>query len=184
MHEGTMLSFLHKLVSPAPAPGAQALPGALAAAPAQAPPPERWAAPAADFIGEEGVTPEAMLRQLRQAFFAVETVPGNDYLRVCGEAAVRLRVTIDAERRLLQLSAAFGLAPSAPMDEKLRAANRLNERVVCLRASIADETTLMLDHHVVIAGGAAKAAIVAAVRRMDRMPGQVLADVFGRHLLA
>lgn len=139
-----MHALLQRLFSSPSAPAAPAAPAASAPRPVHS-----WADP--DLIWAEQVTPEKLLSLFRQAYMEVESLPDSSLsLKVTGDC--RLHVSVDAPRKLLCFSAFYELRAEADWQEKLALANRINDRVVLVRVSVTDSTTLTSDHFIRLEG--------------------------------
>lgn len=176
-----MSSFIQKLLFRDAAPqGASSVPtpGASAMGNAAAPWQPRLDWRGGEVLGEDDITVERLLSLFRQAYIPVETSASGTQLALRLESGMRAIVTPDASRQLIVVAAIFGLKSTAPMADKLAAANRLNDQVIFLRAAVVDDTTLCLDHQMACDGGVMAAAVIGAVRRMDRIAPRALRQCF------
>jgi len=104
----------------------------------------------------------------KQAFHPVEALTGNRLL-VTTDGGMRMQVVVDSTRKLLAFSATYAMQAAVPMDRKLAFVNRANERVIFVRFTIINDTTLYVDHHLPFNGGVTPAAVIASFRTMGRV---------------
>lgn len=118
---------------------------------------------APEMLPADQITPETLLTVFRQAYLEVESLPDSSLmLTLAGDGRVRVRV--DAERKLLSFTAVYGLKEEAATLDKLELANRVNDGMVLVRLSVADDTTLVSDHYVRLDGVFTPRQLVEGVR--------------------
>jgi hypothetical protein len=71
----------------------------------------------------------------------------------------------DADGRLIALYAIFGANSDAAMASKLEFANRVNDQVKLIRASVMSDGRFFFDYYVPTDGGISKKAVVLVARR-------------------
>lgn len=119
-----------------------------------------------EFIHEEALNADLLLRLFRQAFMPVESLSGQALL-VTAESGMRLSVTVDTDRKHLVLRARYTLRPEAEMAAKLDFAHRANVGVIAVRFAIASPGTLQADFTMSFKGGAVTLQIMEAVRLLS-----------------
>jgi hypothetical protein len=119
-----------------------------------------------DFIHEEALNAETLLRLFRQAFMPVESV-SSQVLMLTAESGMRLSVLVDADRRHLVLRTRYSLRPEAPMAAKLDFAHRANLGVIAVRFAIESPDTLQADFTLSFKGGVVTLQVMEAVRLMS-----------------
>ena len=124
--------------------------------------------PGQELLFPEQITPETLLGIFRQAFMDVETMAGGP-LRVHVDGAGHVLVRVDTERKMLSFVQHYGLKEEASLLDKLQLANRINDQVVLVRLTVADETTLVSDHFMGFDGTITARQIVEGVRRFARI---------------
>lgn len=120
--------------------------------------------PDPEWLLADEVTPETLLSVFRQAYMDVETIP-NGMLRVSVEGAGHVNVRVDVERKLLVFVQHYGLKAESTRSDKLELANRINDRVVLVRLTVADDTTLTSDHFMAYDGVVTPRQIIEGLRR-------------------
>jgi hypothetical protein len=81
---------------------------------------------------------------------------------------IKILVTADTPRSVLRLVALFGVKPGVNRYQMLELANRINDRLIMLRASYPTALpmpSLMLDHYLVTEAGLSGLEIVDETRR-------------------
>jgi hypothetical protein len=89
---------------------------------------------------------------------------------------IKVLVTADVSRKLLHFISIFGVKPAATRHQVLELCNRINDRLILIRAaypSALPSPAVMLDHYVVTEAGVTAVEIVDDVRRFRTVIGSV-----------
>ncbi len=85
-------------------------------------------------------------------------------------------IRVDEERKILTIFALYGLKASAPEIQKLRLINRLNDKIIVVRFSMPNPTTLWCDLQFSIEGGLTPFYIINTYRLFARVVSQAVAQ--------
>lgn len=89
---------------------------------------------------------------------------------------IKVLVTVDVSRKLLHYLSIFGVKPGATRQQVLELCNRINDRLILIRAaypSALPSPAVMLDHYLVTEAGVTPVEIVDDVRRFRNVIGSV-----------
>lgn len=145
----------------------------------------RWAAAALCWAGlaaadvktpipDDRVTVEAVKAVLEQAAITAEVDSDGDLKITDGGLIAFIRV--EPERKLLTLFAIYRIKESAPELERLRLVNRLNDKIILVRFSAPNETTLWCDYQFSFDGGITPYALINILRNFTRVTQQAVAQ--------
>lgn len=89
---------------------------------------------------------------------------------------IKVLVTVDVSRKLIHFISIFGVKPGAARQQVLELCNRINDRLILIRAaypSALPSPAVMLDHYVVTEAGVTAVEVVDDVRRFRTVIGSV-----------
>lgn len=116
-----------------------------------------------DIILPENLSKEMLLSLFQAAYMDVSLDEDGDLVV---KDTYRQFVFLDNdEKRYVQLVSMFRSNPDATLEAKLAYANRVNDEIVFVRASVTDKGGFCFDYYIPIQGGITKSAIVFALRR-------------------
>jgi len=127
-----------------------------------------------EMIRGDELTGPRLLEIFRRAYIDGELDSEGDVrLTIDG---IKILVTVDSQRKLLHFISIFGVKPSATRQQVLDLCNRINDRLILIRAaypSALPSPAMMLDHYVVTEAGVSEVEIVDDVRRFRNVIGSV-----------
>ena len=127
-----------------------------------------------EMIRGDELTGPRLLEIFRRAYIDGELDSDGDVrLTIDG---IKILVTVDSQRKLLHFISIFGVKPSATRQQVLDLCNRINDRLILIRAaypSALPSPAMMLDHYVVTEAGVSEVEIVDDVRRFRNVIGSV-----------
>jgi hypothetical protein len=130
--------------------------------------------PVLEMIQGEDLSGPRLLRLFRNAYLDGELDSEGD-VRLTLDG-IKVLVTVDASRKLLHFISIFGVKPGATRQQVLELCNRINDRLILIRAaypSALPSPAVMLDHYVVTEAGVTAVEIVDDVRRFRTVIGSV-----------
>ena len=98
----------------------------------------------------------------------VETMSGGTLI-IHMDGAGHVLVRVDTKRKMLSFVQHYDLKEEASLLDKLQLANRINDQMVLVRLTVADETTLVSDHFMGFDCTITARQIVEGVRRFTRI---------------
>jgi hypothetical protein len=113
----------------------------------------------------EGVSVEALQKLFDENF--MDTAIDSDGELIVSDT-FRCYLRPDPDGRLILVYAVFGAAEGAQDADKLAYANRVNDQVKLIRASVAASGRFSFEYYFPVEGGVSKQALVLAVRRFFR----------------
>ena len=127
-----------------------------------------------EVIGSEELSGRRLLQIFRDAYIEAEfDSEGDVRLTLDG---IKVLVTVDVSRKLVHFISIFGVKPTATRQQVLELCNRINDRLILIRAaypSALPSPAVMLDHYVVTEAGVSAVEIVDDVRRFRTVLGSV-----------
>jgi Putative bacterial sensory transduction regulator len=120
----------------------------------------------AELISKEELTGQKLMEIFEAAYMDPHIDADGDVTVVLD--GIKILVTADAPRSVLRLVALFGVKPGVNRYQMLELANRINDRLIMLRASYPTALpmpSLMLDHYLVTEAGLSGLEIVDETRR-------------------
>ncbi|HYL40821.1 MAG TPA: YbjN domain-containing protein [Candidatus Binatus sp.] len=127
-----------------------------------------------DLIRGEELSAARLLRIFRDGYLEAELdTEGDVRLTLDG---ISILVTVDVSRRLIHFISIFGVKPGATHQQVLELCNRINDRLILVRAthpSALRSPAVMLDHYVVTEAGVSAEELVDDVRRFRTVIGSV-----------
>ncbi len=127
-----------------------------------------------EVIGSEELSGRKLLEILRDAYIEAEFDTEGD-VRVTLDG-IKILVTVDVSRKLVHFISIFGVKPTATRQQVLELCNRINDRLILIRAaypSALPSPAVMLDHYVVTEAGVSAVEIVDDIRRFRTVLGSV-----------
>ena len=127
-----------------------------------------------EVIGSEELSGRKLLEILREAYIEAEFDTEGD-VRVTLDG-IKILVTVDVSRKLVHFISIFGVKPTATRQQVLELCNRINDRLILIRAaypSALPSPAVMLDHYVVTEAGVSAVEIVDDIRRFRTVLGSV-----------
>lgn len=119
-----------------------------------------------EVIRNEELTGAGLLQIFRNAYLEGELDSDGD-VRLTLDG-IKVLVTVDQSRKLIHFISIFGVKPGATRQQILELCNRINDRLILVRAaypSALPSPAVMLDHYVVTEAGVTAVEIVDDVRR-------------------
>ncbi len=127
-----------------------------------------------EMIQGEDLSAPRLLEMFRDAYLDAQLdTEGDVRLTIDG---ISILVTVDQSRKLVHFISIFGIKPGATRQQVLELCNRINDRLILVRAaypSALPSPALMLDHYVVTEAGVSPIEIVDDVRRFRAVIGSV-----------
>ncbi|HJW22428.1 MAG TPA: YbjN domain-containing protein [Candidatus Limnocylindrales bacterium] len=127
-----------------------------------------------EVIRNEELSGPRLLEIFRDAYIEGELDSDGD-VRLTLDG-IKVLVTTDVSRKLLHFITIFGVRPGATRQQVLELCNRVNDRLILIRAaypSALPSPAVMLDHYVVTEAGVTADEIVDDVRRFRTVIGSV-----------
>ena len=127
-----------------------------------------------EVIRNEELSGPRLLEVFRDAYIEGELDSDGD-VRLTLDG-IKVLVTTDVSRKLLHFITIFGVRPGATRQQVLELCNRVNDRLILIRAaypSALPSPAVMLDHYVVTEAGVTADEIVDDVRRFRTVIGSV-----------
>jgi hypothetical protein len=119
-----------------------------------------------EVISNEELTSQRLLDIFRNAYMDAQLDSDGD-VRLTLDG-IKILVTVDQSRKLIHLISIFGVKPGATRQQVLELCNRINDRLILIRAafpSALPSPAVMLDHYLVTEAGLTGVEIVDDVRR-------------------
>lgn len=127
-----------------------------------------------EVIRNEELSGPRLLEIFRDAYIEGELDSDGD-VRLTLDG-IKVLVTTDVSRKLIHFITIFGVRPGATRQQVLELCNRVNDRLILIRAaypSALPSPAVMLDHYVVSEAGVTADEIVDDVRRFRTVIGSV-----------
>ena len=127
-----------------------------------------------EVIRNEELSGPRLLEIFRDAYIEGELDSDGD-VRLTLDG-IKVLVTTDVSRKLVHFITIFGVRPGATRQQVLELCNRVNDRLILIRAaypSALPSPAVMLDHYVVTEAGVTADEIVDDVRRFRTVIGSV-----------
>jgi hypothetical protein len=119
-----------------------------------------------EVISNEELTSQKLHEIFRNAYMDAQLdADGDVRLTLDG---IKILVTVDQSRKLIHLISIFGVKPGATRQQVLELCNRINDRLILIRAAFPSSLpspAVMLDHYLVTEAGLTGVEIVDDVRR-------------------
>ena len=119
-----------------------------------------------EMIGGEELTGHKLLEIFKGAYMDAQLDSDGD-VRLALDG-IKVLITVDQSRKLVHFISIFGVKPEATRQQVLELCNRINDRLILIRAAYPaalPSPALMLDHYVVTEAGVSPTEIVDDVRR-------------------
>jgi len=119
-----------------------------------------------EVISNEELSGHKLLEIFKNAYMDAELDQDGD-VRLTLDG-IKVLVTVDQSRKLIHFISIFGVKPSATRQQVLELCNRINDRLILIRAaypSALPSAAVMLDHYVVTEAGVTGVEIVDDARR-------------------
>lgn len=127
-----------------------------------------------EVISNEELSGHKLLEIFKNAYMDAELDSDGD-VRLTLDG-IKVLVTMDQSRKLIHLISIFGVKPGASRQQLLELCNRINDRLILIRAaypSALPSPALMLDHYLVTEAGVTAVEIIDDVRRFRTVIGSV-----------
>jgi hypothetical protein len=115
-----------------------------------------------DVIHPEEVNANVLKQMFDDAYMEVSIDSDGD-VKVKDKFSCFLRP--EADGKLIAVYAIFGFNPTATPAGKSEYANRVNDKVMLIRASVTGDGRFIYDYYISVDGGVTKRAVVLAVKR-------------------
>jgi len=120
------------------------------------------------WISANEISLQQILGVFQNAYLEAE-IDGDGDLCVRTENGIKILISINEANALLHFVAIYGLSEDASEAQKLAFVNRLNDEIILVRFSVANENTLVADYYLPYGQGVSPFHIVTVVRLMNRI---------------
>ena len=131
------------------------------------PPSDSLTAPT-QWISAKEISLDRILSVFQNAYIDAEIDEDGD-LCVRTENGIKVLISVNDANALLHFVAIYGLREDASEAQKLGFVNRLNDEIILVRFSVANENTLVADYYLPYGQGVSPFHIVSVVRLVNRI---------------